>query len=70
LFSTYIGFVDKKFLVGYDKSMIIVGRQTGCFFIAMKCVALRRQPLAGLGLAMDTIKATCAAYWSAQVVNK
>lgn len=32
----------------------------------MECVALGRQPLSGLELAFDTIRATYAAYWSAE----
>ena len=32
----------------------------------MECVAQRRQPLADMELAFDTIQATYAAYWSAE----
>jgi len=36
----------------------------------MECVAERRQPLAGLDLAVETIKATYAAYWAAEEGRK
>jgi hypothetical protein len=32
----------------------------------MECAALCRQPLSGLDLAYETVKANYAAYWSAE----